>query len=258
MPFRSQNTNPVRQLVELKTSVRESNAENGSRHDLEVGLGVFQDEVDIDKVTIAVGIKKAILSVDLEGMEIVDGSKFGLDIAPARTSTKTCAESTVQTAVETAVAAEAIAAGEIGALSATGKLSVNASGKQTQSASASLKTTRESAAEHVTVKAVGNDMWRVTELDEAVLDRTYLSEQPLCAVRPVRAKPNRQHIEVTVFAKEKEMDVSITRDDRLIPRSKAKDRIVGILVAKALHELNGSKDYEGVVTFSRSKVEHED
>ena len=34
--------------------------------------------------------------------------------------------------------------------------------------------------------------------------------------------------------------------------------IIGILVAKALHEVNDRSDYDGVVTFSVSKVEHED
>ena len=258
MPFRSQNENPVRHIVELKTTVVELETADGGRHDLTVGLGIFQDEVEIDKITVAVGIKKAIVSVDLEGLEMVDGSKMGVDVAPARILTKTSAESAVQTSVETAVASEAIAAGEIGALSAAGKVSVNASGKQTQSASASLKTMRESVNEHVTVKAVGNDMWRVTEPDEAVLDRTYLNHVPLCAFRPVGAKPNRQRVEVSVFAKEKDMQVEVTRDARLIPRSRAKEKMVGILVAKALHEVNGGTEYEGVVTFSTSKVEHED
>lgn len=258
MPYRSHNTNPVRQLVELKTAVREGRAEDGTDHGLTVGLGIFQDEVEVDKITVAVGIKKAIVSVDLEGMEIVDGSKLGLDVAPARVSAKTSMESTVQTGLESSLAHDVIAAAEIGALASSGKTSVSASGKQTHSASASLKTVREIAVDHVTVKAVGNDMWRVTEPDEAVLDRHYLDHEQLCAIRPLGAKPNRQHVEVSVFARQKEMEVTVTRDDRMISRSKAKDKIIGILVAKALHEVNDRSDYDGVVTFSVSKVEHED
>jgi hypothetical protein len=222
-----------------------------------VELGVFHEEVDLGKLTISVGIRKATLSLDLEGLEVVEKSKFGVDTAPAKISTKTSTESVVQTSLEASVAAEAIASAEIGTLPMAVKASTSVSGKATNAASATMKSTRETDTDHVTVKAVGNDMWRITEPDGVVLDRHYMNYDELCRLRPQGAKPNRQRAELRVFARQRDMDVAVVRDDRMFG-SQAKDKIIGILVAKALNEVAGDGEYDGVVTFSVSKVEHED
>lgn len=257
MPYRSHDVNPVSQLVELKSVIIESNDGTDSVRPLSVELGIFHEEVELGKLTISVGTRKANLSLDLEGMEVVEKSKRGVDAAPANISTKTSTESMVQTSLETSVAAEAIASTEISMLSNAVKASGSISGKATNTATAIMKASRETDKDHVIVKAVGNDMWRIAEPDGVVLDRHYLNYDELCRLRPAGPKPNRQRAELSVFARQRDLDVIVLKDGRLLG-SHAKDKIIGILMAKALNEVCDPADYDGVVTFSVSKVEHED
>ncbi|KQQ72445.1 hypothetical protein ASF70_13015 [Rhizobium sp. Leaf321] len=258
MPFHPLHINPLPQLVGLKSQVTER-PDEPSQFDLQVELGIFQDEVTVDRATIAVSLKQAILSLDIDGLEIIEKSKYGVDHAPSKLTVKMTSESTLQTTVENVKAREAIVAGEMSAITQSAKISASGSAKQTDTSVASLKENRETQSDYYPVKAIGNDAWRITDAAGANLDRTFLNFDVLCGVRMKSARPNQIATTLSLHASARNMNVEIIKDGRpLFNRVGAnKEKVIGILVAKGLHEASSQVDYNGVVTFSVSKTEYE-
>lgn len=258
MPFHSQNINPLSDLVDLKSVVKED-PNNPEQHSLEVELGIFESEVVVDQATIAVSLRQATLALDLEGLEVVERSKYGIDHVPSKLTSKAAAETVLQTTVETSRAAEAIVSGELTAIMQSAKASASRRVNESNTATASMKETRETQVDHYPVKAVGGDKWRITDVDGGALDRTFLNYDRLCGLKPKSGRPNRQATTLTVYARQRDMDASILKDGRFMSRVGAnKERVIGILVAKGLHEAASAVEYEGVVTLSASKAEHEE
>lgn len=258
MPFFPNDSNPVPQIVELKSVVKESE-EDPSTFDLQVELGIFQDEVTVDRATIAVSLKQASLSMDLEGLDVVERSKYGVDHMPSKLTMKATSESTVQTSVERTRAFEAIVSGELTPLTQSVKASGSRSGKQIDTAMATLKENRETQVDFYPVKAVGNDTWRITDSAGANLDRTYLNYDKLCGLRLKSARPNHVATSISVHAPQKHINAEIVRDGRpFMSRVGAnKEKVIGILVAKGLHEATSKVEYDGLVTFSVSTAQYE-
>ncbi|MDX1216285.1 hypothetical protein GOL99_12145 [Sinorhizobium medicae] len=222
-------------------------------------MGIFQDEVTVDRATITVSIKQASLSMDLEGLDVVEKSKYGIDHTPSKLTMKSTSESTVQTSVEKTRAFEAIVSGELTPLTQNLKASGSRSGKEVDTAVATLKENRETQIDFYPVKAVGNDTWRVTDAAGASLDRTYLNYDTLCGLRMKPAKPNHVATSLSVHAPQKHINAEIVRDGRtLMSRVGAnKEKVIGILVAKGLHEASSRVEYNGLVTFSVSTTDYE-
>lgn len=258
MPFFPNDTNPLPQIVELKSVVKE-NGRDPTTFDLQVELGIFQDEVTVDRATIAVSLKQASLSMNLEGLDVVEKSKYGIDHTPSKLTTKATSESTVQTSVEKTRAFEAIVSGELTPLTQGVKASGTRSGKQVDTAMAILKENRETQIDFYPVKAVGNNTWRITDAAGANLDRTYLNYDTLCGLRMKSAKPNQVATSLSVHAPQKHINAEIVRDGRtLISRvGSNKEKVIGILVAKGLHEATSKVEYNGLITFSVSATEYE-
>ncbi|MBY5660415.1 hypothetical protein [Rhizobium leguminosarum] len=258
MPFYPNDTNPLPQIVGLKSVVME-NESDPTTFDLQVELGIFQDEVTVDRATIAVSLRQASLSMDLEGLDVVEKSKYGIDHTPSKLTVKTTSESTIQTSVEKTRAYEAIVSGELTPLTQGLKGSGSRSGKQVDGATATLKENRETQADFYPVKAVGNDTWRVTDAAGANLDRTYLNYDKLCALRMKPARPNHVATSLSVHAPQKYINAEIVRDSRTFMSrvGSNKEKVINILVAKGLHEATSQVEYDGVLTFSVSTTEYE-
>lgn len=258
MPFYPNDTNPLPQIVGLKSVVKE-NGDDPTNFDLRVELGIFQDEVTVDRATIAVSLKQASLSMDLQGLDVVEKSKYGIDHMPSKMTTKTTSESTVQSSVEKTRAFEAIVSGELTPLTQGLKGSGSRSGTQVDSALATLKENRETLVDFYPVKAVGNDTWRITDAGGANLDRTFLNYDTLCGLRMKPAKPNHVATSLSVHAPQKHINAEIVRDGRgfMSRVGSNKEKVIGILVAKGLHDATSRVEYDGLVTFSVSTTEYE-
>ncbi|TBC66364.1 hypothetical protein ELH27_27485 (plasmid) [Rhizobium leguminosarum] len=259
MRFFPNHTNPLPQIVELKSAVSE-NREDPATFDLQVELGIFQDEITIDRATISVSLKQASLSMDLQGLEVVEKSKLGIDHTPSKLTMKATSESTIQTSVERTRAFEAIVSGELTPLTQGLKGSGSRSGKEINAAVATLKENRETQVDFYPVKAVGNDTWRITDAAGANLDRTFLHYEKLCGLRMKATKPNRVATSLSVHAPQKHINAEIIRDGRGALMSRVgvnKEKVIRILVAKGLHEATSQIEYDGLVTFSVSTTEYE-
>ncbi|MDX0599617.1 hypothetical protein GOD17_31720 [Sinorhizobium medicae] len=252
MPFQSRNHNPLPQVVELKSVVTQDEEAPG-RYRLETELGIFEDEIVLDKATISVGLTKASLSLAIDGMDMDEKTKFGVHHVPSRMM-KVQRRASIEAGVEESRARELIAGGEISMLNSSGEVSASKAGKTTRTAKASLQEESEAQMEHLPVKYVGNETWRVTDPSGEALDATYLNYDVLCEMTAKATKPNRVQTVLSVHAKAKDINAVVTHDDKLLSnRTKLnKDRVLNILVAKALHEVAEQADYRGMITFSAS------
>lgn len=257
MPFHSHDISPLSDLVDLKSVVKED-PENPEHHNLEVELGIFETEVVVDKATIAVSLKQATLALDLEGLDVVERSKYGVDHVPSKLTSKISSETTLTTTVEKSKATEAIISGEVSAIVQSAKASGSRQVKESNAASALLKETREIQVDYYPVKAVGGDKWRITDVSGKPLDSTFLNYDKLCGLKPKAGRPNRMASTLSVVARQRDMNAMIVKDTRLLSRvGTNKEKVIGILVAKGLHEAVSEVEYEGLVTLSVSKAEHE-
>ncbi len=257
MPFQSLNHNPLPQVVELKSVVTE-NTQDPGRYRLETELGIFEDEITLDKATIAVGLTKASLSLAIDGLDMNEKTKFGVHHVPSQMM-KVQRRASIEAGIEETKAHELIAAGEISMLTPSVKASASKSGKTTHTAKASLQEDSEVQLEHLPVKYVGNESWRVTDPSGKTLDATYLNYDPLCELTAKETKPNRVQTVLSVHAKAKDISAVVIRDDKFFgDRTKLnKEKVLGILVAKALHEVTGQAEYRGTITFSASVASDE-
>ncbi|MDR6664001.1 hypothetical protein [Rhizobium sp. 1399] len=252
MPFQSRNHNPLPQVVELKSVVTEIE-ETPGRYKLETELGIFEEDISLDKATISVGLTKASLSLAIDGLDMDEKTKFGVHHVPSRMM-KVNRKANIEAGVEEAKAYELIAGGEISMLTPSGKASASKSGKTTHTAKASLQEETEVQMEHLPVKYVGNETWRVTDPSGEVLDATYLNYDTLCEMTAKATKPNRVQAVLSVHAKAKDISAVVTSDGKLLSDRTRwnKERVLGILVSKALHEVAEDANYRGTVTFSAS------
>ncbi|GAC1046324.1 hypothetical protein [Rhizobium sp. No.120] len=257
MSFQSRNHNPLPQVVELKSAVAESDEVPG-RYRLETELGIFEDEIVLDKATISVGLTRAILSLAIDGLDMDEKTKFGVHHIQSRMM-KVQRRSSIEAGLEETKAHELIAGGEVSMLSPSGKASATKSGKATHTAKTSLQEETEVEMEHLPVKYVGNETWRVTDPSGEVLDATYLNYDVLCEMTAQETKPNRVQTVLSAHAKARDVNAVVTHDERMFSdRTKwNKERVIGILVAKALHEVAEEAEYRGTITFSASVASDE-
>ncbi|MEH2702860.1 MULTISPECIES: hypothetical protein [Rhizobium] len=257
MPFTTNDISPLSDLVDLKSTVA-VDPENTDHQELLVELGIFKTDVAVDKATISVAIKQATLAMDLEGFDVVEKSKYGVDHVPSKMTSKTVTETSLEATVERSKATEAMVSGELSALIQGAKAGATRQVKETNAAKALMKQTNESLVDFYPVKAVGGDKWRITDSNSATLDRTFLNWDKLCGLKPKSGRPNRQATSLTVYARQRDMEVSVVADSKLIKRTNAnKEKVIGILLAKGLHEAVAASDYSGVVIFSVSKADYE-
>lgn len=254
--YTSLDTNPLANLVEL-TSVLVEHGTLPDQCKLQVTLGVFADDVHLDGAIIEVGITNASLALSVSGMGIVDRSKLGIDEAPKEIDLSSQSATTVSTRAENSVAAKAIFEGKISATDLSANSSLSESRQRSDSSEVKLTETRENVAKHLPVKSVGNNTWRISELNNEKLDKTYINCETLCELihKPMA---NKISAELNVYAKQRNIHAKITEDRKiaLFGRSKYNaKKVIGILVAKALHELNSDRPFEGIVHFSKSTSE---
>lgn len=256
MAYTSLDTNPLANLVELKSVL----VEHGTLPDqcqLQVTLGVFTDDVQVDGANIEVGITNASLVLSVNGMGIVDRSKLGIDEAAKEIDLSSRSETTVSTRAEKSVAAKAIVDGKVSATDLSAGGSLSESRQSSDSSEFKLSEIRENNARHLPVKSVGNNAWRISEPNNEKLDKTYINSDILCELKH-NPMANRISTELVVIAKQRYIQAKITEDSsRKIfhRRNFNAKKVIGILVSKALHEINSDRPFEGIVHFSKSTSE---
>ncbi|MCK1524753.1 hypothetical protein [Bradyrhizobium sp. 17] len=243
------NRNAVPELIEVL--MRVGSVEDGNR-EVRAELRVHNISLTTDEaVEFSVELDRAVLALDLDGLEIVPKSRHG--------------EPTKQNDVqfEHKMTDERSRQGEISA-SAEGTLGVqpSASFAAKASGSAGVKVTESITAQQtqslLRVKARGNLTWEVTEPmiggGSKPLDDTYLNDDVLCKVRALPGA-NLLAVKLEAFARKRDLRITpLSKLSRFKFASKNHEKMVGALIAKSLPNQSGN----GVVIFSVSEVVIED
>jgi hypothetical protein len=243
--------NSIPELVELTMVV--SKAENTpDESNVHVDLRVSPTQLEgPDDLSISVSVKRVTLSLDLAGLHIAPHSRFGellkpnIDVQEKTLKTEASIEGEIKGDAGFKVSATALP-----------EINLSAGGKRTAKTTNSVSSTEKQT--HVRVRARGNQTWDVTEPpweDVKHLDATYLNNDVLCKVRSQKGA-NVRSVQLTAFAKQKELVLSAKSKSVFQFRSTNHERLLKVLIGKALSSSSG--EYNGIVTFSSSETDLED
>jgi hypothetical protein len=202
-----------------------------------------------------VQLKRAMLEMELSGLETVPQSRFGEPVRENKVVEKLATN--VKTDLEGKVA---ISAGlDISKLNPT-TLKLTANGLAAAKAT-SVYTSKQEHTDY-RVQARGGDTWEVCEpktkasgLQEQPLDGTYLSDEVLCKVAAQRGA-NMMTVSISAFARQRDMTLEITNGSLWQTYvNTSQEKLFKILVAKSLGQAGGP--YAGLVKLSRSETDIE-
>lgn len=223
-----------------------------------------QDEFNHSGSTYVISIRRALLSMDFPGYEVVPKSRYGEPTQQNTVvvSTNYAKEKETQKTgkVETKgkVTASPVATFPAGSVEAQGIACVT--GKQNVSANADQETRL------FAVKAKGGNYWEITEPQAdgsfLLLNRTFLDSDKLCELTVL---PRQNHRGVTGLIKAKSRDIDISKVDGastpglLDKFTNNKDKVLKAFIAQQLSELSPFQDrYEGSVELAKVEIEHEE
>ena len=257
MPFFSDDKNPLPDLVELKSRISDESGEDGP-YRLRTDLGVFTNDVSIEHWTIEVSLRQVTLSMELEGVDVVPGTKHGIDLAPIVSATKLTVETSKNKEVEATVGSKFSAEGSASAFNPKGFVGYTREPGRKEKTTETYKEQSEKSVRHLPVKSVGDNKWRISSSGDMVLDLTYLNNTVLCDLCRKNPNPNRVAIKLEIYATERHIDTKLIKDTRLVGLRPNKEKLLTVLTSKALAEVSGSSPYNGEIVFSVSTVEYEE
>lgn len=256
MAFRSEHQNPLQDLCEISLRIAPTDNE-GNSDSAFVTLGIFPAAIPHDDYEMAVAIKRAILTLDINGAEIIPGSKLGMSnivVVEREVIRETADECQSEVGVAGAGSfSVTISPKEVGA-----NAGAKAEASRKEQNKYANKTTIKSAEKFIRVRAKNRNNWEVREEGDKVLDDHYLNDSEICKISSSPGA-NRRVISITVYAMQKDISIH-TECGRLMRLIKqATDRnLLKILAAKALHRTSSASNFSGIIHLSHSECTDED
>jgi len=240
--------NALPELMDLRARIdHASGSKDEAGLSVELRIGSADLEDDQGELLARVSVKKAILSVDCDGMDIAPGERHGEPVKEGGPVTKHQIRSEAISTVQGGLDANLVASSKEGA-SGAGALKAGASRE--------IKTsrTRESSYEEQVsfVRALGGDRWEISEPDETPLEGTYLNDKRICSVVPSKGA-NRQVVKVTTEVKQRDLDFDHSHKF-FRGLTATHSRLAKIVIAKAIN--GGGSEYRGKVILSEVEVEN--
>jgi hypothetical protein len=210
--------------------------------------------VELGDESCEISISKMTLSLDIEGLSPVPGSRFG----EPRKQSVTEMERTITQTNSAGKGFKASAGMKLD--STTPSFGASAAGEMHGSSQRETVLMAVDRFEHQRVKARPNLRWEIREADDSPLDGTYLESDSL--VRMSRSeRPNRTTFVARATVKQRDVSIKqVMRDaasvkffDRL---TKTQRRLMEIFIAKSIDAaLRGNGRYSGEITLSSSIVD---
>lgn len=238
------DNNPLPELIEL--CLRVGSAVDSGHHDVKTDLRVHPQSVDgEDEISFEVRIKKLTLDMELNGLAVIPGSRFGEPTKP-----------NVETREQTVLVERTKES------NASGEAELNSSlvftGKGGASRKVAIKETvsHSEGQTHHRVRAVGNLKWDVTQppWEDETLNLKALDDTAICRVQALD-RANQKSVTLKAVVKQKDMTLDVSKKGFPFFRNANQKKLMGVLVSKAL-AFEGN--YNGTVTFSESAFEIED
>ncbi|RDD68373.1 hypothetical protein [Paracoccus versutus] len=246
-------TNNITELCELGIRIRPSKTIEGEL-DCIAELRLCSGDVELGEETCEIAISKMTLSLDVEGLEPVPGSRFG----EPRKQPVTEMERTVTQTNSAGKTLKASAGANLD--STTPSFGISASGELQGSSQYETVLSSVDRFEHQRVKARPNLRWEVREPNDAPLDGTYLESDSL--VRMSRSeRANRAAFVARATVKQRDVAIKQVMQDaaslNFFKRlSTTQRRLMDIFIAKSIDAaLRGSGRYSGEITLSSSSIE---
>lgn len=245
-------SNTLIELAEINIDTKRVDAAISGETDLILDLRFGLGSIEIAGQEIYIGFKCAELYLDLDGVEITPGSRFG-DHRVEAVATQTFKESS-----KTSVSKIAATKGGI-AVEPT-KLSANLSRDESSSLA------REDALAHDTVKneyrisARPNGLWLLEGPNGGPLVNTYFAGDLLCKIRP-KDNSNRRGTKIVLLARKSHIHFSppekkIGVISKLCGNNINLDRVFGVLLAKSIggDRVDIKKGYIEVSSISNNDI----
>lgn len=250
MPFKTENKNAFRKVVDLSTTVE--SLEEAGKHAVNVHLGIYREEIDLEEAVVEVALKTAYVSVEVEGLEIDPGSKYGEVAVPARLVVEHTVTESLTRGIEEAAAVEATVQGSLSPLKAGLDVSMKGQVSGKQSAGYTLTDSRAETRSVQFVEAIGDDRWKIAP-EGNVLHGKFIQGQALFVATASPGRPNRRGVAVSVNVRKRDIDVTLTADKRFLKIPKVnKEKMIGLLVARSLSRMSDTSKAEAIV-LSRSE-----
>lgn len=245
----SHDKNSLPDLIEVIARVADTN--ELSNKDIRVELRINSITLLTDDfLEFVVQLDKAKLALDLDGFDVLPGSRYGEPTKPNDVS------------VERRLTNEQTRQGEV-----SGNLQVDLSAQPTASiggkvAGSATSRTTESVSSQQTysllrVKARGNLTWEISEPGDVSqpLGDTYLNDDVLCKIKAAPGA-NMLAVKLEAFAHKRDIRITpVSKFTRFSFKSKNHEKMFTALVAKLLGH---AKTNGGILTFSVSEIIVED
>jgi len=243
------DNNSIAELVDLSARLVKGSDDDGQS--LNVELRVHPHSVyGPNDLCISVAIKRLLLNLDLNGLEIVPGTRYG---EPTKDNVAVREFTHV-----TEVSEEATGSGEAAIkISPIGTPEVSTTGRASGSIAAKEALSYKDTRTFSRVRALGNMRWEVAEPPWEIqkLDLTYIPDKTLCRLS-VKDRANQKSLEIKATVRQRDLDLEADRASRLLPfRTPNQKKLLKIVIAKAL---STEGEYNGLITFSKSAIEIED
>lgn len=246
-------TNNIAEICELGIRIRPSASIEGEL-DCIAELRLCSGDVELGEETCEIAISKMTLSLDIEGLKPVPGSRFN---EPRKQPVAQMERTVTQT--NSAGKAFKASAG-INFDSTTPSFGASAAGELHGSSQRETVLKAVDCFEHQLVKARPNLRWEVREADDSPLDGTYLESDSL--VRMSRCeRANRSTLVARATVKQRDVSIKQVMRDAVSLKffkriSTTQRRLMDIFIAKSIDAaLRGSGKYSGEITLSASTID---
>jgi hypothetical protein len=247
------DANPTVDLSELKVVVE--HAEDGG-FGLTAHLTFGTAFLELNDQEYGISAKIAHLELHCEGVEVVPGSKHGVLDRSGVSSTEVTSERIKS--LEAQGRTKTTMAGGLSTTGApTGSANTEAGVEASAKASSQTTTKTSTTKDRLPVQALGGNTWRIRNVvDEEPLDGRYLGGAKLCDLKE-DGRPNRLHVDALVLVKQRDLTISPTPDKSWIPRrgNLNREKLLGVLIARSIHECLESSSYKGTIILSSSTSE---
>ncbi len=249
-PLRAASTaeplNSVPQLVELRTRIQRSN-EPDKNPTLNVDLRAGSAEIELHGAVVDVCILEMLLYVDLVGLDVAIGPRFGereihneIVVTEKVSSTKKASGS---------VSGSAALSIDPSRISASATAGVGGKAET----EAEITSASETSSSFFSVEALAGKMWKVSERTKMPLKGPYMNGQALCSLE---AKHGANQMTATTRACVKQRDLQFSPLSRISwLANKNKEKLIGVLISKCLS--THKESYNGMVCLSECETEHE-
>lgn len=253
MKFQSEHENPLPDLVELRTTVV-SKSGGYHVHEVLVELRVHPFEIEEAFGRISVAIFQAVLSVQFSGLEVVPRTKLGNPVVDTKTRNEVQRERSVTNTSDEEKTRQSRLGTGASAIGVEAKADYSRGSTEKSAHTVVERITNAEVVEHLNVKAIGNDNWKISEASGAALDGVYINHVALCEVTPVAGK-NRIGVETEVIVRQRHLKAEIIGDQSLLASlfSTNHKKIQNILIAKSLHDAGNDGSFDGKFVFAKSQ-----